>query len=297
MAPASAIKSAAFKKLKEDWLAENSDAREEGTTRWQLNQQIANAKQRSQANPEDMDKMLDLAAAYGVLDPYDKRCLNVCEKMEALGIQAMDTQRQGEFYQLLGRSLFLCERPEESLRALRVAQICFKEKGNKQLRRANNQGLLRVYSALGRSKECAERLEVALTLCENSDDGITLYMSAKGALEQTGVARDAEVLDDIWYVFLEEHPEERRKWEEYNSMGTSLCRQFGTSDDAPPPEEMSWADHRDRLLSLDTWREVMPQVIEDCKKSVVIRTLLMLSASLMVMYVFLVAMVAAKGQR
>merc|ERR1719343_1286195 len=102
----------------------------------------------------------------------------------------MDTQRQGEAYQLFGRSLFLASRFEESLKALQRAQICFKEKGNFKLRRQNNRALLRAFCALGRGKEASERLEVALTLCENTDDCILLYISAKQALEHTGDDRD-----------------------------------------------------------------------------------------------------------
>eukprot|EP00971_Amphidinium_carterae_P006214 122512-Amphidinium_carterae.1 len=36
------------------------------------------------------------------------------------------------------------------------------------------------------------RLEVAFTMCEGKDDPVFLYMSGKGALEETECARDAE---------------------------------------------------------------------------------------------------------
>merc|ERR1719277_1530940 len=86
-----------------------------------------------------MDKQLDLAAAYGVLDPCDKRCFNVTDRLMGTGgVNTLDTQRQGEAYMLHGRSLFLANRFEEALNSLQKGQICFREKGNFKFRRLVN---------------------------------------------------------------------------------------------------------------------------------------------------------------
>lgn len=282
--------------MKEDWLAENSDAREEGVTRWQLENQIGHAKRLAQEDPEDMDRQYDLAHAYGVLDPCDKRCLNVCERMMANGVRELDVQRQGEAYQLHGRSLFLAGRHEEALAALQRAKICFTEKGNFKLRRQNNAGLLRVYSALGKGKEASERLEVALTLCEAQDDCITLYISAKQALEHTGKDRDREVLDDIWYVFLDTHEEEKKKWEEYEAMGTGLCRQFAGGEERQEEAAVTWGEIWQRLKDPEVWRDILPQAVADAKKSPLVRGLFTFTACLMATYILLTLVLAAKGQ-
>mmetsp|Transcript_131324 Transcript_131324/g.379907 ORF Transcript_131324/g.379907 Transcript_131324/m.379907 type:complete len:298 (+) Transcript_131324:73-966(+) len=297
MAPAATSTADAVKRLREDWLAENSDAREEGTTRWQLNSQIQTAKDRSNADPEGYDKLLDLAMAYGVLDPCDKRCLNVCERLAATGISTLDTQRQGEAYQLFGRSLFLAGRFEESLSALQRAQICFKEKGNFKLRRQNNRGLLRVFCALGRGREASERLEVALTLVEEVDDAVMLYVSAKQALEFTGKDRDKEILDDIWYVYLDTHAEAKAKFESYTAAGEGVLRQCGPAgeerhEDAPA----SWAEVWERCKDPDVWREVLPLAFEDMKSNPFLRSMLGLAAALLAVYFALMVSVAIKGK-
>jgi len=284
-------------KLRDDWLAENSDAREEGVTRWQLDNQIGNAKAKTTKQPEDLDLLLDLACAYGVLDPCDKRCLNVLERLMHKGVNTLDTQRQGEAYQLFGRSLFLADRHEEALQALKRASICFREKGNFKLRRQNNAGLLRVYCALGQGKEASERLEVALTLCECTDDCIMLYISAKQALEHTGCDRDREVLDDIWYVYLDTHPEDKAKFESYNESGTSLCRQFAGGEERSEEAPVTWAELWDRVKNPDVWREILPAVIDDLKNNTFARTLLSLSGALLVTYILLLVMIAVKGKQ
>jgi len=296
MAPPT-TKAEALKKLREDWLAENSDAREEGVTKWQLNNQIQNTKAKTVKSPEDMDLLLDLAAAYGVLDPCDKRCLNVLERLMHKGVNSMDTQRQGEAYQLFGRSLFLADRHEEALQALKRASICFREKGNFKLRRQNNAGLLRVYCSLGQGKEASERLEVALTLCESPDDCIMLYISAKQALEHTGRDRDREILDDIWYVYLDTHPEEKAKFEQYNESGNSLCRQFAGGEERSEEAPQTWAELWERVKNPDVWREILPAVIDDVKNNAVIRTMFSLACVLLVTYIVLMISVTMKGDK
>lgn len=292
-----ATKKAALDKLREDWLAENSDAREEGVTRWQLENQIGHAKKRTQLDPEDADKQLDLAAAYGVLDPCDKRCMNVCERLMATGVNTMDTQRQGEAYMLHGRSLFFAGRFEESLTALQRAAICFREKGNFKLRRQINRGLLRVLCALGRGREASERLEVALTLCEEQDDCVQLYISAKQALEHTGCARDTEILDDIWYVFLDTHPEEKKKFEEYEAMGSGLCRQFAGNEERSEDPVTTWSELWGRMTDPEVWRDILPQVIDDLKKSQPFRFLLSILGFVLLTYIMLMITMTLKGKK
>merc|ERR1711920_929187 len=115
---------------------------------------------------------------------------------------------------------------------LEKARICFQTEGTQKKRRDANIGLLRAYCALGKSKEASRRLEVGLTLCEEGqDDAVDIFMHAKNCLEKTAVARDAEVLDDIWYVHLETHPEDKKKFEEYSNMATSTMRQLVGDDD------------------------------------------------------------------
>lgn len=290
-------KKGALEKLREDWLAENSDAREEGVTRWQLENQIGHAKKRTQVDPEDFDKQLDLAAAYGVLDPGDKRCLNVTERiMGTGGINTLDTQRQGEAYLLHGRCLFLANRFEESYDALNKGAICFREKGNFKLRRQINRGLLRVLCGLGRGREASERLEVALTLCEDKDDCVQLYISAKQALEHTGCDRDTEILDDIWYVFLDTHPEEKKKFEEYESMGTGLCRQFAGNEERTEDPPVNWEEFWARVKDPEVWREILPQVYDDLKKSQLFRFMLSVVGCMMVTYIMLMITISMKAK-
>lgn len=277
-----------MKKLREDWLAENSDAREEGVTKWQLNNQISHAKLKAEKDPKDFDKLLDLADAYGILDPADKRCLNVCDRLvKAGGVNTLDTQRQGEAYQLYGRCLFLADRLEDSLEALKKANVCFREKGNFTLRRSNNRALLRVLCSLGRGREASERLEVALTLCENSDDCVMLYISAKQALEHTSCDRDKEVLDDIWFVFLDTHPDEKAKFEQYSHTGTSLIRQVGGGEERHEEAPVNWNEVWQRLKDPEVWREIIPGAVEEVKKNAWMKGLFMMSGYMLVMYIFL----------
>mmetsp|Transcript_91914 Transcript_91914/g.297304 ORF Transcript_91914/g.297304 Transcript_91914/m.297304 type:complete len:298 (-) Transcript_91914:37-930(-) len=293
-----ATRAEALQKLREDWLAENSDDREEGVTRWQLNNQIAQAKLKTQKAPEDMDRLLDLAEAYGVLEPTDKRGLNVCERLMGQGgVNTLDTQRQGEAYQLFGRCLFLADKHEESLTALQRAAICFREKGNFSLRRRNNRALLRVFCALGRGREASERLEVALTLCENSDDCIMLYISAKQALEHTTCDRDKEILDDIWYVYLDTHPEEKVKFEQYNDTGIGLCRQFAGGEERTEEAPVDWNEVWQRVKDPEVWKDILPAAVEECKTNPYLRGLLMLAGYLLLLYIILIIMVTFKGEK
>eukprot|EP00429_Kryptoperidinium_foliaceum_P071325 CAMPEP_0176070606 /NCGR_PEP_ID=MMETSP0120_2-20121206/35261_1 /TAXON_ID=160619 /ORGANISM="Kryptoperidinium foliaceum, Strain CCMP 1326" /LENGTH=297 /DNA_ID=CAMNT_0017404255 /DNA_START=73 /DNA_END=967 /DNA_ORIENTATION=- len=297
MAPAATSTADAVKRLREDWLAENSDAREEGTTRWQLNSQIQTAKDRSNADPEGYDKLLDLAMAYGVLDPCDKRCLNVCERLAATGISTLDTQRQGEAYQLFGRSLFLAGRFEESLVCAAARADLLQGEGQLQAPAAEQPRASAGFLALGRGREASERLEVALTLVEEVDDAVMLYVSAKQALEFTGKDRDKEILDDIWYVYLDTHAEAKAKFESYTAAGEGVLRQCGPAgeerhEDAPA----SWAEVWERCKDPDVWREVLPLAFEDMKSNPFLRSMLGLAAALLAVYFALMVSVAIKGK-
>lgn len=284
-----------MQKLREDWLAENSDAREEGATKWQLENQIGHAKARSSKEPKNMDRLLDLAAAYGILDPCDKRCMNVLERLMATGVSELDTQRQGDAYQLFGRSLFLSGQYEKSLEALKKAQACFKEKGNFGLRRRNNTGLLRAYCALGRGREASERLEVALTLCEEQDDCIQLYVSAKQALEHTGCDRDREILDDIWYVFLDTHPEEKSKFEGYQGVGKGLARDFAKGEERQEDEVTSFAELWEKLKDPELYEGIIPEAIDLIKTTPMLRALFQFAMGMICLYVFLLIGTLVKG--
>lgn len=292
----SKARNVALEKLREDWLGENSDSREEDATKWQLNNQCQNAKARSQRTPDDVDLLFDLASAYGILDPCDKRCLNVLERMmNDNGVNTLDTQRKGEAYQLFGRSLFFAHRFEESLAALQKAQICFKDKGNFTLRRQNNRAMLRVFCALGRGKEASERLEVALTLCENSDDCIFLYISAKQALEYTGCERDKEILDDIWYVHLDTHPEEKAKFLSHQQASENLCRKFAGGEERPD-SGASWAEMWERAKDPNVWREILPLVVKDMKENPIMRTVCLIAGYLLFICIALLVMLRFKYQ-
>lgn len=217
--------------LQADWVAENSDAREEGVFRDEYEARIQAAKEAHEADPLNPKLLLALAEAYAIMEPKDPRVVKHLDRLTKYGDLFFDKQRQGDVYQLYGRSLFLAARFEECLEVMLKAKDCYYENGNRKVRRFNNVGLLRVYAALGRSKECAERLEVALTQCEVTDDSMLLYMHAKNALEKTGTPRDAEILDDIWYVFLDTHDEEKKQWENFNSMSGNVIKQCKPEDD------------------------------------------------------------------
>jgi len=148
---------------------------------------------------------------------------------------------------------------------------------------------------MGRGKEASERLEVALTLCENSDDCIMLYISAKQALEFTGRARDKEILDDIWYVYLDMHPEEKTKFEQYNGTGESLCRQFAGGEERHEEAPINWSEAWERLKDPEVWRDIVPTAIEECKNNAVMRTLFMIAGYLILLYIFLIGITAYKG--
>jgi len=217
--------------LQKDWIAENSDAREEGVLRDEYLRRMKIAEDAHKEDEFNPAKLFELAESYAVMDPRDSRALKLLQRLTASGDMFYDKLRQGDCYQMLSRSLFLACRFEECLEALMKAHACYKENGNRKVRRSNNVGLLRVHAAMGDSRKAAERLEVALTQCEVKDDSMLLYMHAKSALEKTGVARDAEILDDIWYVFLDTHEEEKQQWENYKNMGDNVIRQCNPDDE------------------------------------------------------------------
>uniref|UniRef100_A0A7S4PTZ1 Uncharacterized protein n=1 Tax=Alexandrium monilatum TaxID=311494 RepID=A0A7S4PTZ1_9DINO len=245
------LKADAIEKLKSDWVSEGLNDRPEDATKWSIQSGVIAAKEKVRADEEDSGALLQLAEAYALIHPTDKRCLNVCDRLMAMGVRTLDLQKQGCAHQLHGRCLFLAGRFEESLQALVRARACFKDMGTRALRRQNNAGLLRAYAALGRSREAAERLEVAFTLCEKEDDCIELYMDAKSALEHTGVSRDAEVLDDIWYVWLDTHGDVKAKFESYQDMCSSMAGRLASG-----PEERP-------ALSWSSVGEAMKEMVED----------------------------------
>lgn len=270
--------SAELLQLQTDWIAENSDAREEGIWRDEYLRRIQTAKERREADKFNPTRLLELAEAYAILEPRDKRILPLCERLTNDGDLFYDKQRQGDTYQLYGRSLFLACRYEEASSVMLKAHACYRENGNRKLRRINNTGLLRVYAALGDSRKCAERLEVALTQCEEKDDSMLLYMHAKNALEKTGTPRDAEILDDIWYVFLDTHPDEKRQWDNFQNMGDNVLRQCKTDDDD------------DAKTFGEAFSSMWPSLKRDLKQSTFFRVVVTIFLISLCLYVFLLAL-------
>lgn len=276
------MKYKAITQLKADWKAENSDAREEGVQKWQLMEKVMEAKKRLNKDEENAEKLVVLAEAYGVIDPEDKRTMNVCERLMRVGMSELPLQRQGEGYQLIARCLFFADRFEETLQNLLRARACFHQQGNLKDRRINNTALLRAYAVLGRAKEAAERLEVALTLCREEDEAVMLYMHAKNALEHTGVARDAEVFDDIWFVYTDERPNVRHKFESYSQMCNNVAKQTMTNEEE---DETFMA----RL------KEAFHQTLADGSKEPVVRMMFVMLFLAVVSLCFLLSMSKAKG--
>jgi hypothetical protein len=239
---------AAVVTLKEDFKGENADARpDEDMRRTDYMLRTEKAKARSAKEPRDVELKLQLAESYAILDPDCKEALSACQECLEKGVKSLELQRQGDFWYLYGRSLFLADRPDEALLAFLDAKRIYATKGNKAVRKLTNCGLLRVYAALGKSKLAAERLEVALTMCDDLDSTCLLYMHAKHALEQTGNERDAEVLDDIWYVELDTNRELRNKFEQYEGMCKGVLKQStgtGSDDDDKP---LTWDDAKKNL--------------------------------------------------
>mmetsp|Transcript_41262 Transcript_41262/g.113809 ORF Transcript_41262/g.113809 Transcript_41262/m.113809 type:complete len:301 (-) Transcript_41262:92-994(-) len=239
---------AAIEQLKEDFKGENADAREEDFTRSDYERRLEAAKQRLKKDPDNPELKLQCAEGHAVIDPNDKTCFQLMEEMlqvgvNSPGVSSLDLQRQGDFWYLYGRSLFLADRIDESYLAFSRSRKYYKEKGTRALRKRTNCALLRVHAALGKSKLAAERLEVALTMCDNPMEACLLYMHAKNALEHTGSEKDAEVLDDIWYVELDTNEELRAKFEEVQSMSKSVLSQTASGrdeDDAP----LTWKEFK-----------------------------------------------------
>lgn len=219
--------------LQQDTKDDNSRARDEDVTRRQLESAIAQAQIASRADRLDPEKLLVLVEAHGILDPRDKQCFNCAERLvKHVGVGSLPLLRQGDAHLLYGRGLFLRDDFEESVEEYDKARICYQSEGTRRKRKDANIGLLRAFCVLGKSKEASRRLEVGLTLCEEGkDDAVDIFMHAKNCLEKTSIDRDAEVLDDIWYVHLETHPEDKKKFEEYSNMATSTMRQLVTDDD------------------------------------------------------------------
>merc|ERR1711924_199415 len=103
-----------------------------------------------------------------------------------------------------------------------------------------------------------------------------LCMHAKNALEKTGTPRDAEILDDIWYVFLDTHEVEKKQWESYQSMGDNVLRQCRHDND---DDQKNWAE---------TISMLWPMLKRDLSRSQFFRVICMLMMGTMALYVFLV---------
>eukprot|EP00931_Biecheleriopsis_adriatica_P092673 TRINITY_DN66461_c0_g1_i1.p1 TRINITY_DN66461_c0_g1~~TRINITY_DN66461_c0_g1_i1.p1 ORF type:complete len:303 (+),score=69.02 TRINITY_DN66461_c0_g1_i1:121-1029(+) len=252
--PAADADSLAIKALKDDWIAENSDAREQDVTRQQLEARIVDAEKAAANIMENQYKLLDLAEAYGVLSPKDKRCLTTCEMVMKFALPFLSMQRQGDAHQLYGRCLFLAGRFEESLRALQRANECYKEQGSRKLRRTNNAGLIRAYAALGQGAAASKRLEVALTLCEVKDDVLRLYMTGKAA---SGNVDDPQEFDDVWGDHLEGHPELKGEFDKSMSAAGDTMKQLlnqsaqGEGESKPPETFQDWVNlaRRHKLIT------------------------------------------------
>merc|ERR1712113_1021359 len=124
------------------------------------------------------------------------------------------------------------------------------------------------------------------------DDCVQLYISAKQALEHTGCDRDREILDDIWYVFLDTHPEEKKKFEEYEAMGAGLCRQFVGNEERTEEPAATWGEVWQRVKDPEVWRDILPQVMDDLKQSKVFQSMLTVLGIVTFMYVMLMISLA-----
>eukprot|EP00929_Paragymnodinium_shiwhaense_P084378 TRINITY_DN45105_c0_g1_i2.p2 TRINITY_DN45105_c0_g1~~TRINITY_DN45105_c0_g1_i2.p2 ORF type:complete len:179 (+),score=34.34 TRINITY_DN45105_c0_g1_i2:117-653(+) len=93
------------------------------------------------------------------------------------------------------------------------------------------------------------------------EEKMLLYKHARNALEQTGSARDAEVLDDIWFVELDANVELRTKFERYNAAVKELAagKLVAGQDDQRPP--VTWAEFKTRF----------PETFAECMKEPLIR--------------------------
>ncbi|CAE7266308.1 unnamed protein product [Symbiodinium sp. CCMP2456] len=230
-----------IKALKDDWLAENSESREEDVTKQQLEARIATAE-KAASKVTEPNKLLDLAEAYGVLNPRDKRCLETCELVMKFSLPFLSRQRQGDAHQLHARSLFLHQDFEGSLRALLRAQECYKDQGNKRLRRSNNLGLLRAHAALGQGTEASERLKVALTMCSTKEEALNVYLSGRAALEDGGFGDKFEML---WEDHLDDNPETKAHLDQQMAAMKQLTKQVpqnqedaGSEEDFKMPETL-----------------------------------------------------------
>mmetsp|Transcript_4048 Transcript_4048/g.9443 ORF Transcript_4048/g.9443 Transcript_4048/m.9443 type:complete len:300 (+) Transcript_4048:49-948(+) len=229
-----------IKGLKDDWLAENSESREEEVTRQQLEARIASAEKAASCVTEP-HKMFDLAEAYGVLNPRDKRVLETCELVMQFSLPFLSRQRQGDAHQLHARSLFLNQDFEGARRALLRAQECYRDQGNKRLRRLNNVGLLRANAALGRGPEACERFKVALTMCETKDDALNVMLTGKAALEDSGLTDNFETL---WEDHLEDNPQTKALLDQQMEAMKDLTKKMphngeeGPEDDFKLPETL-----------------------------------------------------------
>ncbi|CAE7813986.1 unnamed protein product [Symbiodinium necroappetens] len=230
-----------IKALKDDWqlarqwlrLAENSESREEDVTKQQLEARIATAE-KAASKVTEPNKLLDLAEAYGVLNPRDKRCLETCELVMKFSLPFLSRQRQGDAHQLHARSLFLHQDFEGSLRALLRAQECYKDQGNKRLRRSNNLGLLRAHAALGQGTEASERLKVALTMCSTKEEALNVYLSGRAALEDGGFGDKFEML---WEDHLDDNPETKAHLDQQMAAMKQLTKQVPQNQDSGSEED------------------------------------------------------------
>mmetsp|Transcript_3071 Transcript_3071/g.6379 ORF Transcript_3071/g.6379 Transcript_3071/m.6379 type:complete len:301 (+) Transcript_3071:47-949(+) len=237
-----------IKALKDDWLAENSESREEDVTRQQLEARIAEAE-KAAASVEDPTKLLDLAEAYGVLNPREQRCLETCELVMKFALPFLNRRRQGDANQLQGRCLFLQNDFEGALRAVLRAQECYKDQGTKALRRSNNAALLRCYCALENGEKAGERFKVALTMVETKEDALNVYLTGKAALDGIGYS---DLMENLWEDHLDDNPETKAQLDGQMQAMKDLSKQVGAKEQGSgePEDELKFPENLGEALEV-----------------------------------------------
>lgn len=236
-----------IKALKDDWLAENSESREEDVTRQQLEARIAEAEKAAANAVDEPAKLLDLAEAYGVLNPREKQCLETCELVMKFSLPFLSRRRQGDANQLHARCLFLQKDYEAALRALLRAQECYKDQGTKALRRSNNAALVRCYCALSQGEKAGERFKVALTMCESKEDALNVYLTGKVALEGVGYA---DLMETVWEDHLDDNPQTKAQLDGQMQAMKDLSKQVGPKDQGQDEGELKFPENLGEAIEL-----------------------------------------------
>ena len=236
-----------IKALKDDWLAENSESREEDVTRQQLEARIAEAEKAAANAVDEPAKLLDLAEAYGVLNPREKQCLETCELVMKFSLPFLSRRRQGDANQLHARCLFLQKDYEAALRALLRAQECYKDQGTKALRRSNNAALVRCYCALSQGEKAGERFKVALTMRESKEDALNVYLTGKVALEGVGYA---DLMETVWEDHLDDNPQTKAQLDGQMQAMKDLSKQVGPKDQGQDEGELKFPENLGEAIEL-----------------------------------------------